>query len=240
MSLMNNLRQQRLSKQAQELAQARKHASLEQFYRQVTQPALLHIYRSMREFVDHLNYLEHELWVQYPLSPEGHSVPMRQCDYAISIDSLDNTRTITFSAMCKGKLDLKYQLKDPKQVLKHQEYMKHYDIKYQCRAYQNHMYQVTGADMTIKSELPVRLQFSADIANKCVKLSMLNLPGLGSRVQGLLPQFVDNRFIDDLGHFVLRQKEDFLRLNISDEEKQHIRYLVEQEQRLRDWELRQQ
>jgi hypothetical protein len=58
-------------------------------------------------------------------------------------------------------------------------------------------------------------------------------------VQGLLPQFIDERFIDDLGHFILRQKEDFLRLNISDQEKQHIRYLVEQEQRRREWELRQ-
>jgi hypothetical protein len=238
MSLLNNLRQQALNKQAEEETAARKQADLQLFYRQHTQPRLLRLYRNLHELVTHLNYLEHEIWVDYPLSPAGHRVPMRQMDYKVEIDSLENTQNIALYAWCRGKLELLYQLSDPVQIDKHVEYFKHYNIKHQSRAYKNANHQVVGADITIKTELPIRVQFDADLPNQCIKLTLLNLPALGTRVLRLNPQALDDQFCDDLGRFILREKDEFLSLDISDEEKQRIRNLVEKEQRLREWELK--
>jgi len=238
MSLINNLRQQALNKQAEEEAQANRQAALQLFYRQHTQPRLLHLYRSLHELVSHLNYLNQETWVHYPLSPAGHKVPMRQSDYKVVIDSLENTQDITFYASCKGKLDLLYKIADPSVLEKHVLYFKHFNIKYQNRNYQNDYHQIIGSDITIKTELPIHLRFQADIENQCVKLTMTNLPVLGSMVLRIRPEGLDDKFIDDLGHFILREKDDFLRLDISEIEKQHIRTLVEKDQRQRDWEMR--
>jgi len=238
MSLINNLRQQALSKQAEEEAQAKKQAELLSFYRQNTQPRLISLYRNLHEMVTHLNYLKNEIWVQYPLTPAGHQVPMRQSDYKVEIDSLENTQSIIFYGWCRGKLDLLYQLGDPAQVEKHIEYLNHFNIKHQSRAYKNDLHQIIGADMTVKPELPIRLHFQADIENQCIKLTLVNLPALGTTVLRLRPQAIDEKFIDDLGHFILRDKSDFLRLDISDEEKERIKNLVEKEQRLREWELK--
>ena len=186
-----------------------------------------------------MNYLQHDIWVKYPLSPEGHNVPMRQCEYKVEIDSLENTQNIQFYGWCRGKLDMLYQLSDPAQIDKHIEYFKHYNIKYQSRAYKNSSHQVTGADMTITPALPIRMQFQADIPNQCINLTLVNLPSLGTRKQRLRPEMFDEQFFDNIGHFILREKEDFLKLDISDVEKQHIRNLVEQEQLRREWELKQ-
>jgi len=238
MSLINNLRQQALNKQAEEEARAKKQAELLQYFRQYTQPRLLRLYRTLHELVNHLNYLNKDLWVEYPLSPAGHKVPMRQADYKVTIDSLDNTQDITFYARCSGKMDVLYKIGDPTVLEKHVQYFKHYNIKYQSRSYQNEYHQIVGADISIKTELPVRLQFQADIENQCIKLTLVNLPVLGSTLLKLRPHAMDDKFIDDLGHFILREKDDFIRLDISDIEKEHIRTLVEHDQRQRDWEIR--
>jgi len=238
MSLINNLRQQALNKQAQEEALAQQQAELRDYYRQHTQPVLIRLYRNLHELATHLNYLDQDLWVQYPLTLAGHQVPLRQAEYKIEIDSLENTENITFYGWCRGKLDLMYQIGDVAQLDKHIEYFKHYNIKFQNRNHINDKHQTVGSDITVKTELPIRLNFQADIANRCIKLTLTNLPVLGSTVLRLRPEGINDNFIDNLGHFILREKDDFLRLDISSAEKEHIRFLVEQEQRRRELEMR--
>ena len=132
-----------------------------------------------------------------------------------------------------------FQVGDPKLVDKQEDFLKEYNLRYQCRRYKNDSHQVVGADFVVQTDISIRLQFQADIESKCIRLTIVNLPKLGSRRFQLRPEQLDEAFFDDLGHFILREKDDFLTLDISESEKARIREQVQKEMQERHAELKQ-
>lgn len=237
MSIINNLRKQASDRQAEEEAAAKRQTQLKEYYQQEIQPRLIGLYRNMLELVQHLNYLQPDVRVMYPFNAEGNRLQLSQANYVVEIDSLDNTQDIAFSCRCKGKRELLFQTGDPQLVDKHEDFLKHYNFKYQCRRHKNEKHQVIGADFSVATDIAVRLRFQADIENQCVRLTVVNLPNLGSRHFQLRPRQLDDPFLDELGRFILRENDEFLSLDISDTEKECIRQQLQKEIQERQAEL---
>lgn len=103
------------------------------------------------------------------------------------------------------------------------------------------MHSVTSAnqvaEFSVDNEVPVVFAFTANIEKSCIDLMVSNFDRIGViRVQ-LKPEQVDEELLDRLGRYIIRQRSDFLELDITEEEREKIRQQVRESQLLRDCEL---
>jgi hypothetical protein len=85
--------------------------------------------------------------------------------------------------------------------------------------------------------VPVTFSFVANIELGCIDLSIRNFDHLGLRQIQIKPGDVTEAFMDNIGRYLMRQREDFYKLDISDDERERIRLRVREEQAQRDREL---
>ena len=65
--------------------------------------------------------------------------------------------------------------------------------------------------LSVKSQVPVRFIFREDFADSLIKLRIENYDMPGSQEFGVHPDQVNDAFLDELGRYVLRMKNGFLR-----------------------------
>jgi len=83
----------------------------------------------------------------------------------------------------------------------------------------------------------INVSFIGDIETSSVNLLMSNFEQPGTIRHVLKARHLDRDFLDKLGAYLLRKDDNFLNLDISDDHKQTIRQMLEEEQRRREEEI---
>jgi len=237
MGLLDDLRQQSTELKEKELGESEKKRKAQDTYKNHIQPKLIELYHKLSELVNHLNYIKPDIRVSYCINAADLKAELQQQNYSIEIDSIENTQLVSLSFQCVGDADINFSASDVQLIKKHIEYLNHYHLKYNHTENKNANHQVINATFAVKAVIPIAFQFQVDIDNSCLNFSFINFEGLGTQKYSLKHQQLTEDFFDDLGRFILRQKENIFKIDITDAAKEQIRAQIAEEQRQRSEEL---
>ena len=237
MGFLDELKGQAASKRQQELEHQQKLERQQAFYQKEIHPRMQEIYRYLNEMTDHLNYINEETVVSYPVKPEKVTHPFYQRHYKVTIDSARTIQKITLKFSCELDEPVKYEVMGKEPVQKMKEWLNDYKIKYTARDYKDDSYELVSSKFTIEGPINVSVYFSGDMENGCVHLYLSNFESPGVRKHVLQPYHINQEFLDKFARFLLRKDDKFMNLDITDTHKQTIREKVEEERLKREQEL---
>ncbi len=237
MGYLDELRKKSGSKKADEdqLQLAREKREL--FYKESIIPALKDLYGFLNEVVEHLNYLDHEVFVNYNLASLGRLKDLKQADYSLYVDSRQNMTQIMLKFSCTKPEPKKFSIEGGKNVGRVSDYLKTTSLEFRQQNEYDRVHTVVAADFTIKSTVHVGFEFSADIENSCISLKVRNFEEFGLKSRRLQVEDVKSEFMDHLARYITHEVDDFFGLDMGDDLKAQIQKNLELEQELRDQEL---
>ena len=240
MGLLDDLRNQAQTKKAADEEEAARKADREQYYQDKILPRMIKAYQFFNEFVEHLNYINLETIVNYPLLPDGRPQPLRQEAYTVVIDSSKALKRIDFTM--EGVLDtpVQYEIFGKDAVHKHADRIERYSFRHERKDRKDPTsLEVVSAKFTLLGPLPLKVTVEADIAQSQIIVTIRNFNEPGFTKYNLTVEQFSDEFLDQLGKFVLR-KEDRLfgkSEELSEDAKKKLRDRMIVEARIRQQEL---
>lgn len=229
MGLLDELRQAADSRKTDAEREAEKQARLLNVFRTTLSPKLLQIYRYFHELAGHLNLLNPltEGLYRYPTIKEP--ITLHQSNYQVRCDTdstSQETRETSILFECKRAQEIQFTVHKDSVVTRCEQFLYEHGLEFHCRKIKNDRFNVVSGEFFIKPRIPVAIHFTADIPNSVINLHMANFDDFGIRRTKLHPDNVDEQFLDDLGHYLLRRKPDFMKSEISAEARQRLKEQV--------------
>jgi hypothetical protein len=240
MGLLDDLKNQADSKRASEQDEAARKAEREQFYREKILPRMIKAYQFFNELIEHLNYVNLETIVNYPLLADGKLQPLRQEGYKVVIDSSKALKRIDVSM--EGVLDnpIEFEIFGMDAVMKHADRIERYSFRHDRKDKKDPASMETvSARFILQGPLPLKVTIEADVDESKLIVTVRNFNEPGFTKYTLSVEQFSDEFLDQLGKFVLR-KEDRLfgkSEELSEAAKKQLRDRMIVEARLREQEL---
>jgi len=235
MGLLDDLKQQSESKKVEENQESHRKEKAEAFYREKVQPKLTEIYTHYAELTKHLNYVKPDTVAKYGVNVAGQEAEFHQGDYKVQVDSTTDTSYISIRCVCTRPTDIEFTVEDPSAVNKNKNFLNENGLNYQVYPRNNGE---PGARFTIQAEITAELLFKGDRENGCINLVVNNFESLGRRNRTLQVSEINAQFLDGLDRFLIRENNNFFKLDIDEKAKEEIRAKVQEEQRKRMEELK--
>ncbi|WP_455200281.1 hypothetical protein [Kaarinaea lacus] len=235
MGLLDDLKQQSQTKKAEENQESQRREKAEEFYRQKVQPKLTEIYTHYAELTKHLNYVKPETIARYGVNVAGQEAEFHQGDYKVQVDSMTDTNYISIRCTCSRPTDIEFVVEDPSAINKNKNFLNENGLNYQVYPRNNGE---PGARFTIQAEITAELLFEGDRQKGCINLKVINFESLGRRTRVMQINEIDEQFLDGLDRFLIRENNNFFKLDIDEKAKEEIRAKVQAEQRKRMEELK--
>lgn len=239
MGLLDDLRNQAEGRRAQEEHAAEEQQRREAIYRDEMQPRLGAAYQYFHELAQHLNYVQPEILVEYPLYSTGDSARLRQGEYSVATDSSTDLKRVEITFHCAPDSPIEFDVAGKDAVLSQSDRLDRYFINYKRRDQKDTSLDLEAARFRIEGPLPVKIIFEADIPQSVIHLVVRNFTDPGSSNYSLQPADLDDRFLDRLGKFLLRKETVlFDRNEMPEEALLALRQRLQEEKAQRDQELR--
>ena len=235
MGLLDDLKKQSESKKAEEDQESTRREKAEAFYRQKVQPKLTEIYQHYAELTKHLNYVKPDTVARYVINMAGQEAQFNQGEYKVQVDSTEDTNYISIRCVCSRPTDIEFVVEDPAAINKNKNFLNEHGLNYQVYPRDN---AEPGARFTIQAEINPELLFEGDRMRGCINLKVINFDSLGKRSRVLQTSEINDQFLDGLDRFLIRENNDFFKLDIDDKTKEEIRAKVQEEQLRRLEELK--
>ena len=235
MGLLDDLKQQSESKKVLESQENLRKEQAEEFYRTKVQPVLTHIYTHYSELTKHLNYVKPDTRAKYKINVAGAEAEFQQADYKVQVDSTTDTNYITIRCICSRPTDIEFIVDDPSAVNKNKNFLNEHGLNYQLYPRNNGE---PGARFTVQAEITPELHFTGNRDKGTITLAVVNFESLGRRTRVLQIADVNDQFLDGLDRFMIRENNDFFKLDMDEKAKEEIRARVQAEQRKRVEELK--
>jgi hypothetical protein len=241
MGILDQLRSEANNKQESEFAAAAVREQLENEYQTNILPRMQRAYLFLKEVVEHLNYLEKAIEIEdycqrYPQI--GH---LTQTDYKINTDGyggladFNRIMQINVTFNCVGSGSFTYDVEGRTRIEQEIAFLHSKNVPLQWNQYINSS-GVESATFTITRKIPVRFKFEVDYNNSKIKLLIHNHENFNVYKKTFEPNTIDEPLLDEVMRFMLRQDSDFIRLDITSQDKQRIQKKAEEEQRqLAQW-----
>ncbi len=237
MSYLDDLRKKSGFKKATEEQQRLASEKRELFYKESIIPALKELYGFLSEVVEHLNYLEHDIFVNYKLGSLGRLKDLKQGDYSLYVDSRDSMTQIMLKFTCTKATPKKLFIEGGKNVARISDYLKSTSLDFQQQNEYDRVHTIVSADFTIKATVHVGFEFTADIDNSCISLKVKNFEEFGFKSRRLQVMDVKSDFMDHLARYITHQVDDFFGLDMEDNLKAKIQQNLQIEKQRRAKEL---
>jgi len=237
MGYLDDLRKKSDSKKGVEEQQRLAREKRELFYKESIIPALKELYGYLSEVVEHLNYLEHDVFVNYNLGSLGRLKDLKQSDYSLFVDSRQNMTQIMLKFSCSKSEPKKIAIDGEKNVSRISDYLKTTSLDFQQKNVYDHVHTVVSADFIIKSTVNIGFEFTADIDNSCISLKVINFEEFGLKVRRLLVEDVKSDFMDHLARYITHEVDNFFGLDMEQDLKVKIQKNLQLEKQRRDQEL---
>lgn len=229
MGLLDDLKNKANDLRAREQREKERCEHLNQVYQDEIHPRMTEVYQYLNELTEHLNYVKPETIARYPVLPQRRPHPFRQHDYKLTVDSNRQLKNITLN--CRAELDeaVRFYIEGKERVLYHRELLDSYKLRHDRKEYKDESYELLGADFILEGPMQISIYFVGDIENSAVNLFMSNFEQPGVVKHVLKAHHLNREFLDKLARYLLREDDQFLNLDISDDHKQTIRQMLEQE-----------
>ena len=228
MKLREQLRQQAAAVEQKNTAQAGQESSDEQIYREQLLPALRAAARYFTDVVNDLEIIRQTLRFCLPMGPQtSPEVKFRQSSYRIAIDDEEQTREIMVSARCELTSVLTRRIDDLRSANSYEEMLRERGLSF-FRRRSEHLSgpQLESSHFTVEGAMSCGFTLRADLANRRIQVRTHNLEDRPVREHPLAPQRVDESLFESLGRLLLREQDQLLFTEVSDEMRQKLRERV--------------
>jgi len=238
MGVLDELREQAESLRSEQEREQQRIRALEQFYREELNPKMIRIYRYLKELAEHLNYIQPVVDVAYEFPGYGLVEGFRQSRYGVRTDNEIQMTEIDFQCLCRHEGNLRLRVESEENVKRLKDFLTENEIEYHLRNEQDDRFRIRAGNFVINHQVLVAFLLRADIEKSCIRLTLVNFPGIGVKHEIINPRYVDDAFLDEFGNFILRRENQFLKLQISEEERRRIRERLEADNKKRRKEMR--
>ena len=239
MGILDDLREQASQKQEEQQEDSIAKEKLEHNYQILILPKMQQLFSYFKELLDYLNIIEEPIVIPHYSKRYEQLGELQQQDYRLSSDrhggiaNFEKLTEVTLRFYCLGKeegeefvhyADNKVEAEQEKDFLSRRKVKYHYD---------RHMGNTKGGAVTfhITRKIPVIFKFSVDYDRSQIILSMQNHENFELRTQRIDPEHIDESFMDKLARYILRKDNEFLRMDIDEAHKEHIRLQLEEQKR---------
>lgn len=226
MGLLDDLKKQTAEQQAKEQSARQLKEQQFAFFKQQLQPKLESLYSYLHEFSEHLNYIKPDIRVNYTLKGDITLSNLSQQDYVLKANSRENMSDVALRFHCRGEDTLYIEADNKAHFEQLKDFFYQHRLEYRARATKDERQIILGGDITLTRNVPVLFQFTADIDNGYVVLRIRNFEQLGVRQILILPHQIDAAFMDNLGHYLLREIDTFMKLEIEDEQRSRLQAVL--------------
>lgn len=228
MNLLDELKKQAEAKQSREQIDKQHQAELEARSRDEVLPKLAQLYSYLNELLKQVEILQADVRADYNLKGYGNLTGLRQENYELRTDSRENMNNLSLGYYCVGDDggELKFEVETQQQVEQQKDYFKQHDLAYISRDYRDERHNITHALFSFEPRIRVTFDFQLAKDLATIMLTVRNYEGLGTNRYQLEPSRVDDDFLDELGKYILRRENSFLKLDISENFRENLRQRV--------------
>jgi hypothetical protein len=237
MGLLDELRQEAASAKSREQEQRERMQRLREIYATEVNPRIEELYRYLKELEEHLNYLKPDVWVDYELPGFGVVSDLRQGNYSMEKGRKEQVHRVPFSFSCSSEGELKYKVEGEKRVRTVMEELTAAGMRYTTKKIRGDNNDVIGADFIVECSVPVKIMFEGVLETSGITMTIKNYDDLYTHTSYLKPFQVNEEFLDELGKFILRKPNRFLKLDLDEDNLDQIRGMVRTAEQQRQHEL---
>ncbi|MDH5445366.1 MAG: hypothetical protein OEY52_07400 [Gammaproteobacteria bacterium] len=231
MSLLDELKKQAQAKQSRDQVDKQRQAELEARSRDEVLPKLVQIYSYLNDLIKQIEIIKPDVKVNYNLKGYGNLTHLLQDGYELRADSRDNMTNLILGFYCHSDKKVKFQVETRQQVEQQKDYFRQHEIAYSSRDFRDERHEITHAQFSFEPRIRVTMEFqlASDLAT--IMLIVRNYDGLGINRYQLEPARIDEDFLDELGKYILRRENEFLKLDISEDFRENIRQRLEKDKK---------
>lgn len=238
MGLLDDLKreadQARLAKKNEEARQA----ELERIYRSDIAPRLIDIHRYLVEMLKHLEEVKWIVTVEYDIPGLGRTDNFRQGDYRIHIDRHETPRKVTLQCQRAMPHEQKFTVEQGK-AEELRQFLNENQVMFSEWPLRDSFGQISATVFQAQIKVRAWLSFEADIESSRIRVFSQNFESLDQREYCFGYAAVDENWLDDLGHYLLRKRGFLGRQEMSNEARERLRQVVAMEkQKQRELERR--
>lgn len=231
MGILDDLRHEADNARLEKEREAARQAELELAYRDGVRPAMMRIHRYLLELIEQLQQVKWTVKTQFDFPGIGRVHGLEQKGYNISIDSQTHPKTIVLRFECVSPDDKKYTVSPKSAGDEACQFLATQKVVFSDWAIRDANRQIVG--MVIQSRLRVwaSLVFEADIENSGIRVTSYHFEGAAVKSFLAVHAHIDEEWLDQLGHYILRKNVSFGKLDISNAERERIRWRLAEERR---------
>jgi hypothetical protein len=235
MGVLDQLRNERTTKQESEFTAASNRQYLENEYQTRILPRMQKTYLFLKEIVEHLNYLEKAVEIENYSQDYSDFGKLTQTDYKLNTDGYgglaDFSRIMQINVLfsCVGKGEFTYEVEGKTRIEQEIAFLNSKNVPLKWNQFINGK-GVEAATFTITRKVPVRFRFEVDFNNSKIKLLIHNHENFNVYKKTFEPEDINEALLDEVIRFMLRQDSDFIRLDITSQDKLRIQKKAEEEQ----------
>jgi len=234
--ILDDLKQEADRLRDQQETEEQKRQRKEALYREKFRPALLRIFRYLNEMVEQLRVVNLVTNATYQLPGFGEVSNLQHTGYRVLIDSKTNPRKVYLQFDCIAPGEKRYTV-----TLKSADEAREFIVNHQVplveapiRGKDN---RVVGVMFQARLQVRVRVLFEADVDKGKIVVTSADFEGLGLKRLFFAVEAIDDEWLDDLGHYILRKKDTLGRVELPEETRQRLRQQVAEEEAHRQKEL---
>lgn len=225
MGLLDELRREADSRKSAAEKEQERLERLTSIFREQLSPRLLQAHRYFHELATQLELLNTDVRAPYTFPGCDETVILRQRGYSARGDTdhvTKETREAKIQFECINDTPLVFTLEHHSEIAKTESFLHEHGIVYNCHKLKGDRYEVVAAEFHVTPRFGAAAQLNADISNACIQLYLVNVEGFTTRRIPLRPEQITESLLDDLGNYLLRRTQDFMKLELSDEARRKI------------------
>ncbi len=236
MSLLDDLKQEakaRLADENTNWEEQRREAE----YQERIKPAMLAILRYLAELTDLLKALEQSVCHDYELPGIGLVKGLRQDNYVVNADSTENTKNVRLRFSCVDSQEREFAVKPKSTADETRAFLETQQMRFAEWPIRDPQQGIIGLNFQLTAKVDVNFIFKADLDQRAIILYISNFSDFKVEKSVVQPERINDAWLDNLGNYLLRRRENLYTLEISDSNKEVIRQQLETDQRQREEEL---
>ncbi len=210
----------------------------EQRYHEVAKPLMKQIATYLCEMTEQLKVVQLPVPVAYDIPGIGLVKELYQGDYRVYLDSREAPRKIAFQFACTSGSVNKYSVTPLTAAEEARQFMRKQQIHFSEWGIRDSQERLMGAHFECQMQIQVKLVFATDMENERLVVTSINRHGLTIKHSNFSFDSIDDKWMDELGHYILRKNEQMGVLDIPESARQEIQKRVKEEQLRREAELR--
>ncbi|MBD3619575.1 MAG: FHA domain-containing protein [Chromatiales bacterium] len=238
MGVLDELKQRAEQLKAEEARAAEQQAERLAQARDVLSPTLARLHAYLAELVQQLEVVQPKVPVDFRIRDVGVLEGLLQGGYRVSRDGdAQSTQRVSFSCLLESRRHYRFELSIPGQVDNWLTQLRAQGLKVDHAQVLEENSIGHRVWINIAGHVPVRLRFEADIGNESILLLIQNYEEMGESRHRIRPEQIDEAFFDELGRYILRKPNRFLKLEVPAEVRDRLRRRIEEDQKRKRDEL---